>query len=266
MNQLAECGHLNNFLKIDGTNFSLNDEQFETIKELSSKVENSVFLLFWQFTIQTMQELDIISNQNLSIEMFLIRLIYIKGIKSNISSEKIESLDIPERLSKSFKNKEVSKEIIENILNISRFAPSGGNTQPWKIYVLSQDLMKELETSVFSNLDNGVSETQNFNIYPQPMSDHLKNRVKECGRLMYGALEIGKEDVEGRLNQLKQNFSFFGAPAGVIHFRVNIRVKSILTWTCRHPETGWHCVGQFDTNDRFDTFKSIFPRNDQSPG
>ena len=111
-----------NFLKIDGTNFSLNDEQFETIKELSSKVENSVFLLFWQFTIQTMQELDIISNQNLSIEMFLIRLIYIKGIKSNISSEKIESLDIPERLSRSFKNKEALDQIkgqtIDQIKNI----------------------------------------------------------------------------------------------------------------------------------------------------
>ena len=111
-----------NSLKIDGTNFSLNDEQFETIKELSSKVENSVFLLFWQFTIQTMQELDIISNQNLSIEMFLIRLIYIKGIKSNISSEKIESLDIPERLSRSFKNKEALDQIkgqtIDQIKNI----------------------------------------------------------------------------------------------------------------------------------------------------
>ena len=111
-----------NSLKIDGTNFSLNDEQFETIKELSSKVENSVFLLFWQFTIQTMQELDIISNQNLSIEMFLIRLIYIKGIKSNISSEKIESLDIPERLSKSFKNKEaldqIKSQTIDQIKNI----------------------------------------------------------------------------------------------------------------------------------------------------
>ena len=111
-----------NSLKIDGTNFSLNDEQFETIKELSSKVENSVFLLFWQFTIQTMQELDIISNQNLSIEMFLIRLLYIKGIKSNISSEKIENLDIPERLSRSIKNKEALDQIkgqtIDQIKNI----------------------------------------------------------------------------------------------------------------------------------------------------
>ena len=112
---------------------------------------------------------------------------------------------------RSFKKKEVSKEIIENILNISRFAPSGGNTQPWKIYVLSQHLMKKLETCVLSNLDNGLSETPNFNIYPQPMSDHLKKRVKECGRLMYGALEIDKEDVEGRLYQFKQNFYFFGA-------------------------------------------------------
>ena len=80
---------------------------------------------------------------------------------------------------RSFKDKPVSREILKKILDISRFAPSGGNTQPWKIYVLNQDLMKELESLVISNLDNGISETPSFNIYPQPMSDHLKNRVKE---------------------------------------------------------------------------------------
>ena len=51
---------------------------------------------------------------------------------------------------RSFKNKEVPIEIIENILNISRFAPSGGNTQPWKIYVLNQDNMKKLEAEIES--------------------------------------------------------------------------------------------------------------------
>jgi len=138
---------------------------------------------------------------------------------------------------RSFKTKEVSREIIENILDISRFAPSGGNTQPWKTYVLSQDLMKKLETSVLSNLDNGVSETPNFNIYPQPMSDHLKNRVKECGRLMYEALEIEKEDVEGRLNQLKKNFSFFGAPVGML-----VTVEKEVDFN------GWGHVGHFLQN------------------
>ena len=71
-------------LKIDGTNFSLNDEEFQAIKEISNNINSETFILFWQFTINTLNELDIVSNQNLSIEMFLIRLIHLKRI-SNIS-------------------------------------------------------------------------------------------------------------------------------------------------------------------------------------
>ena len=71
-------------LRIDGTNFSLNDEEFATIKKIAQNISNETLLLFWQFTIKTLGELDIVSNQNLCIEMFLIRLIYLKGI-SNIS-------------------------------------------------------------------------------------------------------------------------------------------------------------------------------------
>ena len=48
---------------------------------------------------------------------------------------------------RSFKNQDVSREIIKKILEISRFAPSGGNTQPWKIYVLNKEIMKKLEIS-----------------------------------------------------------------------------------------------------------------------
>ena len=70
-------------LTIDGTNFSLNDKEFEEIKEIAKNVDAKSIILFWQFTIKTLNELDIVSNQNLSIEMFLIRLIYLKEI-SNI--------------------------------------------------------------------------------------------------------------------------------------------------------------------------------------
>jgi len=73
-----------NSLDVDGTNFSLNDEEFTKIKEISKNVDNETLILFWQFTIKTLEELDIVSNQHLSMEMFLIRLIHLKGIK-NIS-------------------------------------------------------------------------------------------------------------------------------------------------------------------------------------
>jgi len=53
------------------------------IKKLSNEVEPNTFLLFWQFAIKTLGELDIVNNQNLSIEMFLIRLIHLKKIKND---------------------------------------------------------------------------------------------------------------------------------------------------------------------------------------
>ena len=76
------------FLTLESTNFSLNDEEFIKIKEISKKVDSKVFILFWQFAIKTLDELEIVSNQNLSIEMFLIRLIHLIDIKPK--NEKIE--------------------------------------------------------------------------------------------------------------------------------------------------------------------------------
>ncbi len=70
-------------LTLEGTNFSLNDKEFEEIKEIAKNVDAKSIILFWQFTIKTLSELDIVSNQNLSIEMFLIRLIHLKEISDN---------------------------------------------------------------------------------------------------------------------------------------------------------------------------------------
>jgi DNA polymerase-3 subunit gamma/tau len=55
-----------NSLTLESTNFSLNDEEFLMIKELSNSIDNQILILFWQFTIRTLGELDIVSNQNLA--------------------------------------------------------------------------------------------------------------------------------------------------------------------------------------------------------
>jgi len=85
-----------NSLSVDGTNFSLNDEEFNKIKEISKKIDNATLILFWQFTIKTLEELDIVSNQHLSMEMFLIRLIHLKSIK-NISDISFENTPIDDK-------------------------------------------------------------------------------------------------------------------------------------------------------------------------
>ena len=70
-----------NSLTLESTNFSLNDGEFNEIKKISNNVDSKLLILFWQFTIKTLKELDIVSNQHLSIEMFLIRLIHLVGFE-----------------------------------------------------------------------------------------------------------------------------------------------------------------------------------------
>ena len=70
-----------NSLSLESTNFSLNDKEFSKIKVISNQVDTEVLILFWQFAISSLEELDIVSNQHLSIEMFLIRLMHLSSIK-----------------------------------------------------------------------------------------------------------------------------------------------------------------------------------------
>ena len=107
-----------NSLTLESTNFSLNDEEFLKIKQIASSVDKQVFILFWQFTIKALEELDVVSNQNLSIEMFLIKLMYITSIKSEDSKFQ------KDLLSKSIRKENVDikskNDVINQIKNVSQ--------------------------------------------------------------------------------------------------------------------------------------------------
>ena len=93
---------LNNFLEIiyylkNLKNFKkeslrdLNDNEFESLEKLYQRVDNKTLFLFWQFTVDAINEINLVSNQNLSVEMFLIKLLYIKdkNISPNENSDQI---------------------------------------------------------------------------------------------------------------------------------------------------------------------------------
>ena len=106
-------------LEVDGTNFSLNDGEFNKIKEIVSNIKNDTLLLYWQFSINTLSEIDIVSNQNLSIEMFLIRLIHLKEI-SNFSEVLIEETNKAKNLIDNSSQETENKKIEKNIPNSDR--------------------------------------------------------------------------------------------------------------------------------------------------
>ncbi|MDA9696754.1 DNA polymerase III subunit gamma/tau [Candidatus Pelagibacter sp.] len=114
-----------NSLTLESTNFSLNDEEFSKIKNLSNQIDSEVLILFWQFAISSLEEIDIVSNQHLSIEMFLIRLMHLSSVKSENKIENVEAHLKSENFVKNTETELTSKPInqIKNVAQEEKIKP-----------------------------------------------------------------------------------------------------------------------------------------------
>ena len=80
------------FINLDGTNFELNDQEFDKIKNLSKELSKKDILLLWQFTLNNLEKIDIIKNQHQFVEMFLIRSLFLKKILKGNKDIQIDNL------------------------------------------------------------------------------------------------------------------------------------------------------------------------------
>ena len=138
---------------------------------------------------------------------------------------------------RAFTDEVPSMDTIKEILITANSAPSGGNIQPWKVYVLNEETKQALAEKTLYNFDNGVQEEIEYDIYPKPLADEYKKRRYECGADMYKALSIEKDDLDSRFKQIRENYNFFGAPLGMI-----------ITIDRSFGKNGWGHVGMFLEN------------------
>ncbi|MFL2898161.1 MAG: DNA polymerase III subunit gamma/tau [Candidatus Pelagibacter sp.] len=107
------------FIDKNGNNFNLNDDDHDKIVKIAESLENSTLLLFWQFTIKTLSEIEIVSDPNISLEMFLIRLLYVrKKVDSDdllISNEKETMIETDNKINAVTKKTSPETKTIENI-------------------------------------------------------------------------------------------------------------------------------------------------------
>ena len=168
LNDFLEILYFMKNINIFGKNeisFSLSDNQTKEIEQLSSQVDIETLIMFWQFGIKSLEELNIVSNQNLSIEMFLIRLIHLKEIpkleellnsketsQDKTSSKKTETLS-------NIKN-EIKKDIIKET---NQSTDQIKNVIQEKKEILDNDKTFKLpnenknSTETVSNFDNLIS-------------------------------------------------------------------------------------------------------------
>lgn len=113
-----------------------------------------------------------------------------------------------------FTDAPVSNEVLRDLLERSARAPSGGNVQPWRIYVINDEAMARFR----STIGDCDLEPPEYEIYPPSLWEPYRTNRYTIGERMYATLGITRDDKPGRLRQFAKNQDFFGAPAAFFCF------------------------------------------------
>ena len=124
---------------------------------------------------------------------------------------------------RAFTQQAVSQEVITDILHLASRAPSGTNTQPWKVYVLQGESRHSLVTKVCAAHDEirahpekAADYREAYDYYPEKWVSPYIDRRRENGWSLYGLLGIGKADKDKMHLQHQRNYKFFDAPVGLM--------------------------------------------------
>ena len=124
---------------------------------------------------------------------------------------------------RAFTPQQVPRPIITELLQVASRAPSGTNTQPWKVYVLQGDSRDTLceqvcaaHDAIRANPELAAEYREEYDYYPEKWVSPYIDRRRENGWGLYGLLGIGKADREKMHLQHQRNYKFFDAPVGLM--------------------------------------------------
>jgi len=131
---------------------------------------------------------------------------------------------ITQRMStRAFTGQPVPRPLLEHLLQLASRAPSGTNTQPWRVYVLQGERLVSLCDQVCAAHDAMRQEPtlaeryrEEYDYYPEKWVSPYIDRRRENGWSLYGLLGIGKGDKDKMHAQHQRNYRFFDAPVGLV--------------------------------------------------
>jgi len=119
---------------------------------------------------------------------------------------------------RAYTNQAVSIETINEILAAASHSPSGANTQPWQVVVLSGDAKQEMGEKLGVAFREGHKSKKDYSYYPVKWIEPYIGRRRACGFQLYNTLGIDKGDRQRRLDQWAANYHAFGAPVMLLFF------------------------------------------------
>lgn len=131
----------------------------------------------------------------------------------------IDRAIVSRRSVRAFLDTPIDSSIIREILQVASRAPSGTNTQPWNVYVLTGAAKERLSTEIvesFMDPEKAAQHHEEYDYYPKEWIEPFIGRRRKVGFDLYGLLGLKKDDKEGMKQQHARNYEFFDAPVGLI--------------------------------------------------
>ncbi|MGD0189671.1 MAG: nitroreductase [Rhizomicrobium sp.] len=117
---------------------------------------------------------------------------------------------------RAFLDTPVQQNVIRRVLDLAARAPSGGNLQPWRLYVVAGEPLAQFKAKIRERLAaNPSPDPLEYHIYPENLWEPHRTQRHRVGEMMYGQLGIPREDKAARLSWFRNNYAFFGAPVGM---------------------------------------------------
>jgi len=126
---------------------------------------------------------------------------------------------------RAFLDQPVDKEVIQEILDVARWSPSGANTQPWQVAVVTGEAKRKLGDAMVEACVERREVNSDYNYYADRFPEVYRERQVACGYALYSALGIERSDREARMEQWLRNFHGFGAPTELLFFLDSVLAK-----------------------------------------
>ncbi len=123
---------------------------------------------------------------------------------------------------RAFTRQTVSEEQITRILATASQSPSGANTQPWHIAVVTGQTKYRLQTAILQAFEAGQKAQPDYEYYPTQWEEPYTARRRACGLQLYESLDITRQDSERRREQWAANYRAFDAPVMLLCFMDNM--------------------------------------------